>query len=157
MLALIGEELDNEDEICGVVVSPRKVQDKLAIWTKNADSEQVVMAIGRKLRQVLELSPADKLEYLVRPSTALLCTLCTLPLCCLLSVFCSLLSVCSHATLGMNRGRFVDYSWPPFSFVAYFSCAIPHHDSPPSKFSTFAPQVHADSLHSKSARPRFYC
>lgn len=66
LLALIGEELDNEDEICGVVISPRKVQDKLAIWTKNADSEQVVMAIGRKLRQVLELSPADKLEYLVR-------------------------------------------------------------------------------------------
>ena len=91
MLALIGEELDNEDEICGVVVSPRKVQDKLAIWTKNADSEQVVMAIGRKLRQVLELSPADKLEYLVRPAALSLRSVCVPALC--LYALCALCSV----------------------------------------------------------------
>jgi translation initiation factor 4E len=65
LLALIGEELDNEDEICGAVISPRRVQDKLAIWTKNADNTEVVMAIGRKLRQVLEIGANDKLEFFV--------------------------------------------------------------------------------------------
>ena len=65
LLALIGEELDNEDELCGAVISPRRMSDKLAIWTKNADAQDVVMAIGKKLRQVLELSPGDKLEFFV--------------------------------------------------------------------------------------------
>jgi translation initiation factor 4E len=66
LLALIGEELDADDEICGVVMSPRRVHDKLAIWTRNASNSQAVLAIGHKLRQVLDLPPQEKIEYLVR-------------------------------------------------------------------------------------------
>lgn len=37
-MALIGEQFDEADDICGVVVSVRR-QDKIALWTKNAANE----------------------------------------------------------------------------------------------------------------------
>lgn len=40
-MALIGEQFDEAEEICGVVVSVRQRQDKLALWTKNAANEAV--------------------------------------------------------------------------------------------------------------------
>ena len=46
LLACVGETLsDSEDEICGVVVSIRKKQDKIAIWTKNTN-EHLSIQIG---------------------------------------------------------------------------------------------------------------
>lgn len=38
-MALIGEQFDEADEICGVVASVRQRQDKLALWTKTATNE----------------------------------------------------------------------------------------------------------------------
>ena len=38
-MALIGEQFDDADEICGVVASVRQRQDKLSLWTKNAANE----------------------------------------------------------------------------------------------------------------------
>lgn len=38
-MALIGEQFEEADEICGVVVSVRPRQDKIALWTKNAANE----------------------------------------------------------------------------------------------------------------------
>ncbi len=38
LLAMIGEQFDEGDEICGAVVSVRR-QDKIAIWTKTASNE----------------------------------------------------------------------------------------------------------------------
>lgn len=39
LLAMIGEQFDEGDEICGAVVSVRRAQDKIAIWTKTASNE----------------------------------------------------------------------------------------------------------------------
>lgn len=39
MLAMIGEQFDESEEICGVVVSVRRAHDKIAIWTKTASNE----------------------------------------------------------------------------------------------------------------------
>lgn len=39
LLAMIGEQFDHGDEICGAVVNVRSRQDKIAIWTKNASNE----------------------------------------------------------------------------------------------------------------------
>jgi translation initiation factor 4E len=67
LLALIGETLDDEDdEICGAVISLRRAQDKLAIWTKTSDNTEGVLAMGQKIKALLELGPQDKLEYTVR-------------------------------------------------------------------------------------------
>eukprot|EP00455_Lapot_gusevi_P056781 TRINITY_DN951_c0_g1_i1.p1 TRINITY_DN951_c0_g1~~TRINITY_DN951_c0_g1_i1.p1 ORF type:complete len:203 (+),score=49.46 TRINITY_DN951_c0_g1_i1:78-686(+) len=65
LLALIGEELDADDEVTGAVLSPRRAQDKLAVWTRNAANEEAVMAVGRRLRSLLDLDPSIKLEYQV--------------------------------------------------------------------------------------------
>lgn len=39
LLAMIGEQFDCGDEICGAVVNVRSGQDKISIWTKNASNE----------------------------------------------------------------------------------------------------------------------
>lgn len=39
LLAMIGEQFDHGDEICGAVVNVRARQDKISIWTKNATNE----------------------------------------------------------------------------------------------------------------------
>ncbi|KAK2985214.1 hypothetical protein RJ640_010503 [Escallonia rubra] len=61
LMALIGEQFDEADEICGVVASVRPRQDKLALWTKNAANEAAQMSIGRKWKEVIDVN--DKLSY----------------------------------------------------------------------------------------------
>lgn len=39
LLAMIGEQFDHGDEICGAVVNFRARQEKISIWTKNATNE----------------------------------------------------------------------------------------------------------------------
>ncbi|KAH9618834.1 hypothetical protein KSS87_006530 [Heliosperma pusillum] len=41
LMALIGEQFDEAEEICGVVASVRQRGDKLSLWTKNAANEAV--------------------------------------------------------------------------------------------------------------------
>lgn len=38
-MALIGEQFDDAEDICGVVASVRPRQDKLSLWTKTAANE----------------------------------------------------------------------------------------------------------------------
>jgi translation initiation factor 4E len=45
LLAIIGEQFDFGDEICGVVVSVRGKQERVAIWTKNATNEAAQVCI----------------------------------------------------------------------------------------------------------------
>ncbi|KAL6503524.1 Eukaryotic translation initiation factor isoform 4E [Orobanche gracilis] len=47
LLALIGEQFDDADEICGVVASVRPRQDKLSLWTKTAANEAAQVYIMR--------------------------------------------------------------------------------------------------------------
>lgn len=39
LLACIGEQFTEGEEICGVVVNVRAKQDRLCIWTKSASNE----------------------------------------------------------------------------------------------------------------------
>ena len=48
-MALIGEQFDEADEICGVVASVRQRGDKLALWTKTASNEAVQVHILSKM------------------------------------------------------------------------------------------------------------
>ncbi|KAJ8763926.1 hypothetical protein K2173_003708 [Erythroxylum novogranatense] len=61
LLALIGEQFDEPDEICGVVASVRQRQDKLALWTKTATNEAAQMSIGRKWKEVIDIN--EKITY----------------------------------------------------------------------------------------------
>lgn len=64
-MALIGEELDEDEEVCGAVISLRSKQDKLAIWTKQADRLTAISEIGRRLKQCLSLDSSHKIDYTV--------------------------------------------------------------------------------------------
>ncbi|CAI9271265.1 unnamed protein product [Lactuca saligna] len=61
LMALIGEQFDEADEICGVVASVRQRQDKLSLWTKNAANEAAQMSIGRKWKEIIDVT--DKITY----------------------------------------------------------------------------------------------
>ncbi|EEY66427.1 eukaryotic initiation factor 4E, putative [Phytophthora infestans T30-4] len=64
MLSLIGETLQDEDDICGAVVSVRKAQDRIAIWSATANAEDRQKAIGRGFRQALvDLGKNETLKY----------------------------------------------------------------------------------------------
>lgn len=65
LLACIGEVWEEEDEICGCVVSIRKTQDKVALWTKSGNDEGKTVRVGRRLKQVLELQDNTMLGYQV--------------------------------------------------------------------------------------------
>uniref|UniRef100_A0A6B2LJX8 mRNA cap-binding protein n=1 Tax=Arcella intermedia TaxID=1963864 RepID=A0A6B2LJX8_9EUKA len=53
LLACIGCSFEDDDEICGVVVSVRKAGDKIALWTKNSDNPEKCKRIGRQLKEFL--------------------------------------------------------------------------------------------------------
>jgi len=65
LLAMIGESFHDLDEVCGAVVSVRKNQSELALWTKDAapEAQESVMKIGITLRQVLGLDDKWKIGY----------------------------------------------------------------------------------------------
>ncbi|KAF3525322.1 hypothetical protein F2Q69_00048315 [Brassica cretica] len=43
LMALIGEQFDEADEICGIVASVRQKQDKLSLWTRTKSNEAVLV------------------------------------------------------------------------------------------------------------------
>eukprot|EP00761_Pharyngomonas_kirbyi_P013444 gb/GECH01013473.1/.p1 GENE.gb/GECH01013473.1/~~gb/GECH01013473.1/.p1 ORF type:complete len:211 (+),score=61.95 gb/GECH01013473.1/:1-633(+) len=63
VLSMIGETIDVKNEICGAVVSRRKAGDKIALWNKTKDNEEVNKAIGEKLRDAISLPENVKMEY----------------------------------------------------------------------------------------------
>jgi len=52
MLALIGEQFEDADEIAGGVVRIRKIS-RLELWTKKADNMDAIRRIGEKIRVIL--------------------------------------------------------------------------------------------------------
>eukprot|EP00270_Netrium_digitus_P006559 TRINITY_DN19142_c0_g1_i1.p1 TRINITY_DN19142_c0_g1~~TRINITY_DN19142_c0_g1_i1.p1 ORF type:complete len:225 (-),score=53.70 TRINITY_DN19142_c0_g1_i1:247-921(-) len=57
ILALIGEQLDEGDDVCGVVVNLRTSnKDRVCVWTKSASNESKQMSIGKQLHEILGLN-----------------------------------------------------------------------------------------------------
>ncbi|KAK2993895.1 hypothetical protein RJ640_012769 [Escallonia rubra] len=54
LLAMIGEQFDHGEEICGAVVNVRARQEKIAMWTKNATNEGAQVSIGRQWKRLLD-------------------------------------------------------------------------------------------------------
>ncbi|WCJ27309.1 Eukaryotic translation initiation factor 4E-1 [Euphorbia peplus] len=54
LLAMIGEQFDHGDEICGAVVNVRARQEKISIWTKNAPNEAAQLSIGKQWKEFLD-------------------------------------------------------------------------------------------------------
>jgi translation initiation factor 4E len=60
-MALVGEELEDGDEICGAVVSLRTKVDRIQLWTRSKDDVDRLNGIGKKLVKLLDISEADNI------------------------------------------------------------------------------------------------
>jgi len=64
ILACIGEAFgDEDDEICGAVLSIRKGADRISLWTRDAAKEVSARTIGRHFKRALELPENQTLGY----------------------------------------------------------------------------------------------
>lgn len=64
LLACIGQVLEQDSDIvCGAVVNVRKAQDKLCLWTRDANDKEGILKTGEALRKVLELPDNFPLGY----------------------------------------------------------------------------------------------
>jgi translation initiation factor 4E len=62
LLAIVGEMMEDSDQITGAVMSPRRAQDRIAIWTKTTD-EDVCKRIGAFWKKVLGADEAEKVSF----------------------------------------------------------------------------------------------
>ncbi|ESQ33916.1 hypothetical protein EUTSA_v10008588mg [Eutrema salsugineum] len=53
LLALVGEQFEQGDEICGAVLNFRTRGDKISLWTKNAANEKAQLSIGKQWKELL--------------------------------------------------------------------------------------------------------
>ena len=59
MMACIGEQFTEGDEICGIVVNVRARQDRLCMWTKTASNEAAqVGCLPAVFEQICSISSA---------------------------------------------------------------------------------------------------
>ncbi|KAG0285767.1 hypothetical protein BGZ96_010035 [Linnemannia gamsii] len=54
--ALVGEQLDLGDDICGAVLSRRTKADRLAVWVRDKDNVDAINGIGKRLIKFLDLA-----------------------------------------------------------------------------------------------------
>lgn len=66
-MALVGEEIDEKDEVCGAVVSLRAKIDRIQLWTRGKDDVEAINNLGRKLIKLLDVNdePGVGLEFQV--------------------------------------------------------------------------------------------
>lgn len=62
-LFCIGETSNAAEEICGVVVSARKMFFRLSLWTRSATDAELLKSIGEQLRQAIDLGSKDQFEF----------------------------------------------------------------------------------------------
>lgn len=63
ILALIGDQFEDEDEVCGCVLSVRIQEDIISIWNKDESNNQVLNRIRETTRRVLNLPTSTVFEY----------------------------------------------------------------------------------------------
>ncbi|PIN20210.1 putative mRNA cap-binding protein related to eIF-4E [Handroanthus impetiginosus] len=71
VLALVGDQLDCSDNICGAVLSIRSNEDVLSVWNRDASDHQAVMALRDAIKRHLKLPPSYLMEY--KPHNASAC------------------------------------------------------------------------------------
>uniref|UniRef100_A0A7N0T3V7 eIF-4F 25 kDa subunit n=1 Tax=Kalanchoe fedtschenkoi TaxID=63787 RepID=A0A7N0T3V7_KALFE len=54
LLAIIGEQFDYGEEICGAVINVRGRQEKVSLWTKNASNEIAQTTIGAQWKMMID-------------------------------------------------------------------------------------------------------
>lgn len=58
-MAMVGEELEDADELCGAVVSLRAKVDRIQLWTRSKTDIERLNGIAKKMISLLGVSEAD--------------------------------------------------------------------------------------------------
>ncbi|KAI7836896.1 hypothetical protein COHA_009228 [Chlorella ohadii] len=64
VLGSIGEQFDDGEEICGIVVNVRPKQDRISVWTKTAANEALQTNVGRQLKEMLQIPDQAKIGFM---------------------------------------------------------------------------------------------
>jgi Eukaryotic initiation factor 4E len=62
-MAIIGDQFDVGQEICGAVLSIRGAEDILSVWNQSAREGRTNLKIRDTLKKVLNLPPDTIMEY----------------------------------------------------------------------------------------------
>jgi translation initiation factor 4E len=62
VLACIGEDFVDSDEICGCVMSIRNSLNRIALWLRISDDDQIVLRIGRRYKELLGITTSVYFE-----------------------------------------------------------------------------------------------
>jgi len=63
VLGIIGDQFEEEDEICGCVLSVRSQEDILSVWNRNEKDSVARGRISDTIRKLLNLPPSTTMEY----------------------------------------------------------------------------------------------
>ncbi|GIZ05085.1 eukaryotic translation initiation factor 4E-1A [Caerostris extrusa] len=64
LLCLIGEAFNEHSaEICGAVAQIRNKGDKIAVWTADVKNQEAIMAIGRIMKDRINIHPRNPIAY----------------------------------------------------------------------------------------------
>ncbi|KAI8967950.1 translation initiation factor eIF 4e-like domain-containing protein [Mycotypha africana] len=63
VLAIIGDQFDVEDEICGLVLSIRGSEDIISVWNKTSSNGKINLKIRDTIKKYLNLPPDTTMEY----------------------------------------------------------------------------------------------
>ena len=64
LLAAVGEQFAEGDEVCGVVVNVRPKQDKVCLWTRTASDEAAQVSVGKQLKALLDLDSSARVGFM---------------------------------------------------------------------------------------------
>jgi len=65
VLACIGEQFEEGDEVCGVTVNIRAGKDRVELWSKTAANEAVQTSLGKQIKQLLDIPDSIKVGFVV--------------------------------------------------------------------------------------------
>jgi len=63
VLGMIGETMEDGNDILGAVVSIKRGQDRLSLWTKTAADKELQVRIAKRLKTSLDLPEGTTLEF----------------------------------------------------------------------------------------------
>jgi translation initiation factor 4E len=58
-MALVGDMIDTEDKVCGLVVSARPKMDRIQVWTRTADDVEYLNGLAQRMLDTLGLGPGE--------------------------------------------------------------------------------------------------
>ncbi|KAI9490717.1 translation initiation factor eIF 4e-like domain-containing protein [Zychaea mexicana] len=63
LLAMIGEQFAHENEVCGAVISVRKVFFRVALWIRSSERNEITEKLGAQIKEFLTVPPNMTIEF----------------------------------------------------------------------------------------------